>query len=92
MTRENSRLYKKALGFECRNTPDGYVIYGEDGEYIHFLNISAAIVFELCDGNHSDDDIVEYFQKSFGLKTKPSADIEACLVSLAREGLIISFP
>ena len=48
----------RADGLDVNEVPDGYVIYQTDADRVHYLNKTAAIVFELCDGARGTDDIV----------------------------------
>ena len=40
----------RAEGLDVNEVPDGYVIYQTEADRVHYLNKTAAIVFELCDG------------------------------------------
>ena len=48
----------RAEGLDVNEVPDGYVIYQTAADRVHYLNKTAAIVFELCDGARGADDIV----------------------------------
>jgi len=88
MKSETARSYRRIHGFECSEVPDGYVIYDNSREYVHFLNLTAAAIFELCDERSSIDTIAEIFQNAFDLPATPKNEIEACLMSLISQGLI----
>ena len=62
MTIEARDVYVKADGHEFNPVPDGYVIYQSGRDRVHFLNPTAVIVYELCDGRHS----VEQIGREFG--------------------------
>jgi len=88
MKSETAPFYRRIDGFERSEVPDGYVIYDNSREYVHFLNLTAAAIFELCDGRGSVDTIAGIFQDAFDLPTLPKDEIEACLASLVSQGLI----
>ena len=88
MKGETAQCYRRICGFECSEVPDGYVIYDKSREYVHFLNLTAAAIFELCDEHRSVDTIAEIFQNAFDLPRLPTDEIEACLTSLVSQGLI----
>lgn len=79
---------RQVPGIEVNQVPDGYVLYQPDRDRIHYLNHTAAIVFEFCNGRHSGEEIVRLLQQAYDLTAPPKAEIEACLADLRREGLI----
>ena len=55
----------RAEGLDVNEVPDGYVIYQTAADRVHYLNKTAAIVFELCDGARGADDIVARVSQMF---------------------------
>jgi hypothetical protein len=88
MTIEARDVYVKAEGHEFSHVPDGYVIYQSDRDRVHFLNPTAVIVYELCDGRHSVDQIGRFLQKSYALSAPPMAEVESCLADLLKEAIL----
>lgn len=86
--RVESDCFRKAEKFDCSEMTDGYVIYDGARDRVHFLNPTAAIVFELCDGSHSAAQISRYIANAFRLAQPPQELVENCLSSLHAEGLI----
>jgi hypothetical protein len=80
----------RADGLDVNEVPDGYVIYQTAADRVHYLNKTAAIVFELCDGARGADDIVTRVSGMFELDGTANAEIEACIQSLLKEGLVLS--
>jgi coenzyme PQQ synthesis protein D (PqqD) len=80
----------RAEGLDVNDVTDGYVIYQIETDRVHYLNKTAAIVFELCDGARGADDIVARVGKMFEVEGTADAEIEACLQSLIKEGLVLS--
>jgi hypothetical protein len=80
----------RADGLDVNEVPDGYVIYQTDADRVHYLNKTAAIVFELCDGERGTNDIVTRVSQMFELEGPTDAAIEACIQSLLKEGLVLS--
>ena len=80
----------RAEGLDVNEVPDGYVIYQTEADRVHYLNKTAAIVFELCDGARGADDIVARVSKLFEVEGKAENEIQACLQSLLKEGLVLS--
>ena len=81
-------LYAKAPALEVNEVPDGYVVYQSCKDRVHFLNPVAAVIFELCDGNHTTDDIRSILVEGYDLSAFPEQDFEAALGNMLTEGLI----
>jgi hypothetical protein len=56
-----------------RNLGEETVLYDQDTHAIHVLNPTAVIVWTLCDGKHTLEDIEGSLRTEF--KTDPAADI-----------------
>lgn len=85
---EATSFYRRIDGLESNEVDGGYVIYDPSREQAHFLNVSAATVLELCDGKSNSETIARILQEGFSLPDPPTADVEACLASLASQALI----
>ena len=88
MTIEARDVYVKADGHEFNPVPDGYVIYQSGRDRVHFLNPTAVIVYELCDGRHSVEQIGRFLQEAYVLPAAPVAEVEACLANLLDEEIV----
>ena len=84
----SSALYKQVGGCEVSHIPDGYMVHQAEPEKVHYLNPTAAIVYELCDGAQSVAAIADYLQSNFSLPASPLAEVQDCIASLLAEGLI----
>jgi hypothetical protein len=80
----------RAENLDVNEVPDGYVIYQTEADRVHYLNKTAAIVFELCDGARGTGDIVARVSKMFEVEGNADDEIEACVQSLLKEGLVLS--
>lgn len=67
---------------------DGYVVHQPSKKRMHSLNHTAALVLELCTGEHDAEAMADLLQKSFDLDSPPRAETEQCLRQLQSEGLI----
>jgi hypothetical protein len=79
---------KQREDLEVNESADGLVVYDPDRERVHHLNRSASLVFELCTGENTDDQIADLVAKAFGLDEPPADEVEQCLASLTHEGLV----
>jgi hypothetical protein len=77
-----------APGLEINPVADGYIVYQPDRDRIHYLNATAAVVLELCNGRNAAADLPELLQRAFDLAEPPSEAVAGCLETLAKEGLI----
>lgn len=82
-------LFEKKSDVECNELPDGYVIYDRQRDKVHFLNFTAAALYELCDGTNTVSAMVEILREAFELPGSPRAEVEACLSELRSEELIL---
>ena len=73
---------------EVHEIADGLVVYQAQSECIHHLNNTAAIVFELCDGENSVAEITEQLAAAFGLTEVPAGMVERCIVDLRSKGVV----
>jgi alpha-N-acetylglucosamine transferase len=75
-------------GLDVHEVEDGYVIYDESTQRVHYLNPTAVLVFELCTGAHTEAEIVALVGRAFGLTDLPVNDVADCLSMLRREQLV----
>jgi len=78
----------RRAGLETNEVADGSVVYDPASDRVHYLNGTAAIVFELCTGDISEDEMAEFLQRTFELGAPPRAEVRACLDRLREEGLL----
>lgn len=57
---------------------------------MHYLNHSAVLVLELCNGGNSEREIAELIQQAYSLPQPPYGAVAEAVASLAEEGLLES--
>jgi hypothetical protein len=77
---------------ELSEVPDGYVVYDSTKDRVHFLNPTAAVIYELCDGNHTIGEIRDILISGYQLDRFPDEDFRTAVDSMLAEGLIASCP
>ena len=87
-TDEMGIIYERIAGLECKEVIDGYVIYDDSRDLVHFLNPTAATVLELCDGKNDPLTIAAIMQAAYSLPQPPESDVEGCLEDLLSKGLV----
>jgi hypothetical protein len=75
-------------GLEINEVADGLVVYQADPERVHYLNNTAAVVFELCDGRLTVAEITEQVAATFSLTDPPASEVEACVAELSAKGVL----
>lgn len=81
-----SDLLEKPLGDET-------LLYDADGGMIHVLNATAQVVWSLCDGEHTPEEIVQALAVQFDLGDQPidlADDVQETLALFAQKGLLDS--
>jgi hypothetical protein len=88
MTSSPTRRPTRIDGLEINEVADGLVVYQADPERVHYLNNTAAVVFELCDGRLTVAEITQQVADTFSLADPPVAEVEACLAELSAKGVV----
>ncbi len=78
---------KKSDGLETDEVEDGFVIYQPERARVHYLNPTANLILELCDGELTADQIAELIGQAFDLAEPPTQEVEEALATLQAEGL-----
>ena len=83
-----SECPKLADGLEINQVSDGYVVYQPSRDRVHYLNQTATVVLELCNGSNSTATIAELLAAAYELPAAPVGEVEVCLQQLRSEGLV----
>jgi hypothetical protein len=78
---------KKSDGLEIDEVEDGFVIYQPDRDRVHYLNPTANLILELCDGSLTATQIAEMLAQTFDMAAPPDQEVEEALAKLEAEGL-----
>ena len=79
---------RQSEGIEINRVADGFIIYQPADDRVHYLNQTAAVVFEFCNGRNSPQTIAEAVGDLFDLPQPPAREVADCLDDLSRKGLI----
>jgi hypothetical protein len=85
---EPPRRPRRADALEVSEVVDGLVVYQSDPDRVHYLNNTAAVVFELCTGEHTEAEIAELIGRAYGLDDAPRREVASCLDHLQLEGIV----
>ena len=83
-------VLERVDGLEVHEVPDGYIVYHGSRDNVCYLNKTAAIVFEFCDGKFDSEEIVSRVAGIFELKASSLEEIKTCVEQLIKQGLIQS--
>jgi hypothetical protein len=76
-------------GLDISPVEDGYVVYDASTDLVHYLNPTAAVTLELCDGQRTAEEITSFMTSMF---TAPGQDVHAavlgCIDQLRGLGLL----
>jgi PqqD family protein of HPr-rel-A system len=77
----------KSDGLETDEVEDGFVVYQPDRGRVHYLNPTANLILELCDGELTAAQIADLIAQAYELPEAPMQEVEEALATLAAEGL-----
>lgn len=81
-------LPRLAPGVELNPVEDGSVIYHPETDQVHFLNATASVVVELCDGEH-DVDAIEQALVEISEAEDLDFDVHAAVIEpLVEQGVL----
>jgi glycosyltransferase involved in cell wall biosynthesis len=81
-------IVSRAKDLEIKEVSDGYIVYQRSLDRVHYLNKTAAIVFEVCDSEHTVDGVVALVARIFDLDPSTHSEIRTCLEKMLDEGLL----
>jgi hypothetical protein len=80
---------ERAPGIEIREVTDGFVAYDPARDRLHFLNLTATMLLESCDGSLRARELPELLAAAYQLGEPPVGEVESCIVRLLDEGLLV---
>lgn len=85
---EARTIFEQTDAFEVSEAGDGFILYDEARDRVHFLNVTATIIYELCQGGRSLAELVRYIDDGFALDISSLDEVRNCLSSLEAEHLV----
>jgi hypothetical protein len=79
---------QRATGLDIREVEDGFMIHQPERDRVHYLNHTAVLVLELCNGENSPARISELVRAAYGLAAAPEREVAEVLEKLRDEALI----
>jgi hypothetical protein len=75
-------------GLDISSVDGGFIIYEPEKDRVHFLNHTAVLVLELCNGRNSPAEIAELMKGAYGLPEAPHSAVHEILGKMRDEGLL----
>jgi len=78
----------RAEGLEVNTVADGLVVYQTAPEQVHYLNNTSAVIFELCNGTHTVEEIAAEVQGIFAMAGAPTEEVTTCVSELVAKAVV----
>ena len=75
-------------GLDISPAEDGFIIYQPELDRVHFMNATAVLILELCNGKNSEQEIVDLIREGCGLEENPEQTVKQTLEKMKTEGLL----
>ena len=81
---------ERKAGYEAKDIGAETILHNEDGDEIHVLNATAALIWELCDGEHTRAEMEKALREEYAIADgmDVSADIERTLAVFRSKNLL----
>jgi hypothetical protein len=80
----------RASGLKVNQVHDGYIVSHGSRDTVCYLNTTASVIFEFCDGSLDAQEIVARVARIFDRGDSAHAEIRSCIDTLIKEELIQS--
>ena len=71
---------------------DGYVVYNSERDLVHYLNHTAAMTLEFCDGQRTAAQIAALLAELFPAAGDVRASVGQCITQFRELGLVLPLP
>jgi hypothetical protein len=76
-------------GLDISPAEDGYIIYQPEQDRVTFLNPTAVLILELCNGNNSVEEIILLVKDFYQLEDAPDKVVQEAISKMKAEGLLL---
>lgn len=78
--------FKAVEGLDLTQVPDGFVIYDEPRDMVHYLNPTAAVIYTVCDGTKTVSELRNLLRDVYEIDQDP--DLDSLFGTLESSGLV----
>ncbi len=89
MSQPGEDYAKKIDGLEVQVVGNRVVAFEMVSNRLHYLNPTAALILELCDGNRSAEELARLVQDAYGLEQAPVDEVVKGLATLRKSGIVV---
>jgi len=79
---------KRIDGVTLEEVADGFIVHQPEKERVHYLNHTAAMILEMCNGRITTGEIAQALQEIYALSEVPTQEVDQCLLDLRKQGLV----
>jgi hypothetical protein len=79
---------KRVAGLEINTIEGGFMAYQPDRNRVHYLNHTAVLVLELCNGRNSVARIARLIQNIYSLPNTPESEVAEIMARMESEALV----
>ena len=80
---------RRAEGLEVHESRDGLIVYAVQLDEVHYLNPSAALIYELADGSRTLTEMAAVVGAAFELPAPPLDDVRSTVSDFVSKGLLV---
>ena len=86
---ESQKIPTRNPGYRMETVDNDVMLFHPGKTQIHYLNPTAALIWQLCDGLRSTDELIQLLQESYPeASDEIPADVHATLRDLAQKGCL----
>ena len=85
---DKGTTFEQAADLEMSEAGEGFILYDEPRDRVHFLNATAAVIYELCRGGRSLAELAACLDEGFSLEASSQDEVATCLLGLEAEHLL----
>jgi putative component of toxin-antitoxin plasmid stabilization module len=80
---------KRSDGLDISPAEGGYIIHQPEQDRVHFLNATAIVILELCNGDNSSQQIADLLRQAYELPNDQLGMVAETLGQLKAAGLVV---
>jgi hypothetical protein len=79
---------QKVESLEVNEAEDGQIVYDPGRHHVHHHNTSAAVIFDLCDGSRTVEEVAAALAEVYSLEAPPLLEAQSGVDELTARGLL----
>jgi len=84
------RFPRRADGLDISEIDGGFMVHQAEFNRVHYLNHTAVLVLELCNGRDSVEKIAGKVQEAYSLSEPPEREVLDIVIKMETEALVIT--